>query len=146
MSRRSAWICGLTLLPTLLLAVVAANQLRLASTEGLSAWKGGGFGMFSTTDGGPNRSLRIIATSDGRDAELTLPHHLEDLAQRAEELPTRDWLQRLACSVELHAEESGRPIEALQFEIWRTRYDPSDLRPSLERLALHRHSAGACDG
>ena len=37
-------------LPVALLLVVAGVQVALVKTEGLSPWKGGGFGMFSTTD------------------------------------------------------------------------------------------------
>jgi hypothetical protein len=38
------------LLPVSLLVVVAGAQVTLATTAGLSPWKGGGFGMFATTD------------------------------------------------------------------------------------------------
>ena len=39
-----------TLLPVAVLLAVAARQVVLTHTAGLSPWKGGGFGMFSTTD------------------------------------------------------------------------------------------------
>lgn len=142
--RRLRWVRRLTLLPTALLLLVAANQLRLAHTADLSAWKGGGFGMFSTTDGGPNRNLRIVGTIEGRDVEMRLPRHLGDLADRVEELPTRTWLERLACAVERDALDSGRPLDGIRLEVWRTRYAASDLRPSRERLTLHRQRAGTC--
>lgn len=38
----------LSLIPAILLSIVAAAQVRLTRTEQLTPWKGGGFGMFST--------------------------------------------------------------------------------------------------
>ena len=40
------------LLPVALLMAVATVQVILATAAGLTPWKGGGFGMFSTTDDG----------------------------------------------------------------------------------------------
>ena len=54
------------LLPVTLLVAVAGVQVMLATTAGLSAWKGGGFGMFSTTDDGGRRYVRIFVTAPER--------------------------------------------------------------------------------
>jgi hypothetical protein len=43
-------------IPALLLGI-AGNQMRLACSAGLTPWKGGGFGMFATTDGPPRRRI-----------------------------------------------------------------------------------------
>ena len=99
--------------------------------------------MFSTSDGGPSRSLRIIGTYEERDFEMVLPRQLDDLADRAEELPTRAWLERLACAIERDAGED-RSLDTLRIEVWRTRYDASSLRPSRERLAQHHQDVGTC--
>ncbi|MCB9749224.1 MAG: hypothetical protein H6713_04360 [Myxococcales bacterium] len=50
----------------LALAVVAALQLTAAHVYGLSPWKGGGFGMFSTVDS-PSARFVVLAlvTEDG---------------------------------------------------------------------------------
>ena len=45
-----------------LLVLVALNQIRLAHTSWLSPWKGGGFGMFSSTD---DPGQRFIGTEAG---------------------------------------------------------------------------------
>ena len=43
--------------PPVLLLVVAVCQIGLAKAAGLTAWKGGGFGMFSTLDHGAYAAL-----------------------------------------------------------------------------------------
>jgi hypothetical protein len=91
---------GLTALAPALLAVVALVQIVTAHRRGLTPWKGGGFGMFSTVDMSPRRSLRIVLRDRGgretlvdeetaavgaRGSLLALPDHreLRRLAQRA---------------------------------------------------------------
>ena len=58
---RDRW---LALLVPAILVLVATNQLVLASTTDLTPWRGGGFGMFSTTDNHDQRFLRITAVTD----------------------------------------------------------------------------------
>lgn len=43
---------------------IAVTQVIVASTGTLSPWKGGGFGMFSTLDDPPSRTLRAQVTTD----------------------------------------------------------------------------------
>lgn len=45
--------------PSALLAAVALFQIALVYTVDLTAWKGGGFGMFSTLDYGTNRRFYV---------------------------------------------------------------------------------------
>ncbi len=53
-------------LPPLLLAVVAVAQFAVANTTPLTAWKLGGFGMFSTSNNASYRVLRVtLETDDG---------------------------------------------------------------------------------
>jgi hypothetical protein len=58
-ARRDLW---LALIPVIILSLVALNQVRAAQTEQLSAWKGGGFGMFSGVDRDYYRAFRAQAT------------------------------------------------------------------------------------
>src|SRR5262245_29451654 len=47
--------------------LIAARQAYLSAYHGLSAWKGGGMGMFASADGSDTRFTRIyVETSDGR--------------------------------------------------------------------------------
>jgi hypothetical protein len=52
-------------LPVALLLAVAGVQVTLTRTSGLSPWKGGGFGMFSTTDDTGRRSRRWVSPNAG---------------------------------------------------------------------------------
>ena len=53
-------------IPVALLLAVAAVQVTLARTAGLSPWKGGGFGMFSTTDDAGRRRVRVFVSAAER--------------------------------------------------------------------------------
>ncbi len=48
-------------LPPAVLVAVAVVQVGLTATTDLSPWKGGGFGMFATTDSARFRTLRYYA-------------------------------------------------------------------------------------
>ena len=61
------------LLPPLLLTVVALLQIVLARTADLTAWKGGGFGMFSTLDHGAYRGVDIVVDGPDRSESLEIP-------------------------------------------------------------------------
>jgi hypothetical protein len=50
---------SLAFIPVVILLFIGGIQIYLAKTTNLTPWKGGGFGMFSTTDGAANRSLRV---------------------------------------------------------------------------------------
>ena len=75
------------LLPVALLVLVAGAQVTLARRAGLSPWKGGGFGMFSTTDDAGRRHVRVFVTAPERSEEIAIAPSLEDAARRAAVLP-----------------------------------------------------------
>lgn len=59
--------------PALLVAVAVVHVGAVAWTD-LTPWRGGGFGMFSTTDRPSMRVLRtVLETSDGTDVRVALP-------------------------------------------------------------------------
>jgi hypothetical protein len=51
---------GLISIPAAALVCVALSQIFLVHSASLTPWRGGGFGMFSTTDRGTNRVLAVI--------------------------------------------------------------------------------------
>ncbi len=73
----------LVVLPLLLLLAVASIHSVLRHTTELSAWKGGGFAMFSTVDGPSIRQVRIsIQNVDGVWISALAPAaYSEDLGQ-----------------------------------------------------------------
>ena len=109
-------------LPVALLVAVACVQVTLARTAGLSAWKGGGFGMFSTTDDGGRRHVRVFVSAAERSEEMAIPPSLEDAARRAAVLPGDVELSRLARLVVAREARYLRPVETVRVEAWRIEY------------------------
>ena len=110
------------LLPVALLVAVAGAQVTLATTAGLSPWKGGGFGMFSTTDDGGRRYVRIFVSAVDRSEEIAISPSLEDAARRAELLPRDAQLSRLAQRVVERERRHRRPVDTVRIEAWRIEY------------------------
>jgi len=129
--RRGGWR---SLLPVSLLVVVAGAQVTLATTAGLSPWKGGGFGMFSTTDDGGRRYVRVFVSAVERSEEISISPSLEDAARRAAVLPRDAELSRLARLVVDRERRHGRSVEAVRIETWRVEY-ARDTLAATTRLA-----------
>jgi hypothetical protein len=122
------------LLPAALLLAVACAQVTLARTAGLSPWKGGGFGMFSTTDDAGRRRVRVFVTAAERSEEIEISPSLEDAARRAAVLPTDAALSRLARRVAQREARYQRPVETIRIETWRIEYAPDTLAATSRRL------------
>jgi len=110
------------LLPVSLLVVVACGQVTLAMTAGLTPWKGGGFGMFSTTDDGDRRYVRLFVSAVDRSEEITISPSLSDAARRAAVLPRDAELSRLARRVVERERRHRRPVKMVRIETWRIEY------------------------
>ena len=78
-----------------LLVLVAGVQMTLVRTQGLTAWKGGGFGMFSTTDAPPARALRLVVLTDEGEAVVAFPN-LRVRKERVLNMPNEALLEELA--------------------------------------------------
>jgi hypothetical protein len=118
------------LLPPLLLTVVALLQIVLARTADLTAWKGGGFGMFSTLDHGVYRGVDIVVDAPDRSESLEIPPSLEVAAARAAAFPV-DWLMRdLAEGVVARERRYERAVSRVTVTAWRAEFDRASLRGS----------------
>ena len=117
-----------------MLCGVALHQVYLSRVHGLSPWTGGGFGMFSTTDVGPQRRLRVYLVAEDGPRELGVPVPLEDRAERAAALPTPDRLGEFGRQVALDRGGAVPSLSAVRVELWRTRFDPDGLVPQPELL------------
>ena len=122
------------IVPVALLLAVACVQVTLARTAGLSPWKGGGFGMFSTTDDSGRRRVRVFVSAAARSEEIAIAPSLEDAAARAAVLPSDGALSRLARRVVDREQRYGRPVDAVRIETWRIEYAPDTLSAT-SRLA-----------
>jgi len=115
------------LLPAALLVLVAGTQVTLAKRAALTPWKGGGFGMFSTTDDAGRRRVRVFVTAPQRSEEIAIAPSLEDAARRAAALPADYELARLAQRVVSRERRYARPVESVRIETWRIDYAPVTL-------------------
>jgi hypothetical protein len=115
------------LLPVSLLVGVACAQVTLATTAGLTAWKGGGFGMFSTTDDGGRRYVRVFVSGVERSEEIAISPSLQDAARRAAALPGDAELSRLARRVVERERRYRRPVDMVRIATWRIEYAPDTL-------------------
>ena len=71
-SGRIAWIVERWAIPLLLVAV-ALRQILLVHTVGLTPWKGGGFGMFSSVDKARSRLIVLQGiNSEGQPIQMEL--------------------------------------------------------------------------
>jgi len=108
---------------------VALHQLWLAERFELSAWCGGGFGMFSTTDGWGARHLHAVALSPAFRTSLAIPRELDEDVERALALPTEERLRGLARALADHAPRDLEPPETIRIDVFARRHDPETLAP-----------------
>ena len=120
---------------------VAAQQLALVRSAGLSPWKGGGFGMFAAVDGLAWRKLRVWVEAPGRHEELELPPSLAELGAKAAVLPSPARLAGLAQAVAAREQRKGRAVSRVRIEVHATDFDPASLAANRRRLARHVHEA-----
>jgi hypothetical protein len=75
-------------IPSALLCVVALHHTCRVSCEGLTPWKGGGFGMFSTIDSEADRFARLSVTTEGGETlAVPIPDEYRRPVDRARLLP-----------------------------------------------------------
>jgi hypothetical protein len=102
--------------------------VSLAQTVDLTAWKGGGFGMFSTLDHGAYRGVDIVVDAPDRSESLDIPGSLEVSAARAAACPTDRLLRALAEGVAAREQRYQRAVSRVTVTAWRTDFDPRTLQ------------------
>ena len=115
--------------PSILLIAVAFVQIVLARTSGLTPWKGGGFGMFSTLDHGAYRGVDAVIDGPDRSEALAMPQSLEEIAARAAAWPTDQLLGRLAEDIVTRERRYDRPVTRVTLTAWQTEFDRDTLSP-----------------
>ena len=139
---RLAWLVA----PALLVAV-ATGQIALALSADLTAWLGGGFGMFATIDSPGERHLVFYVDSPGLVREVILPEDLEECAARVRALPTATRMRILGEEILARERERIRDIERVRVQLWRTGREPGTLAPVDRFVAEVRvPTAGGRDG
>jgi hypothetical protein len=120
--------------PTTLLLSVAITQVLLVKVADLSPWKGGGFGMFATTDGTAFRYVRLFVDAPGRSEELNLTDSLEFDAVRAQLFPSQRFLTRLGEAAGARELRNGREAATVRVEVWKVEFSDQPLRANERRL------------
>ena len=131
------------IVPVALLLAVAAVQVTLVYTAELSPWKGGGFGMFSTTDDSGRRHVRIFVSAKDRSEEIAIAPSLEDVADRAAVLPTDYQLTRLAQRVVAREARYQRPVDVVRIDTWRIVYAPLTLTSTSQLIRSFEYRVDA---
>jgi hypothetical protein len=129
------------MIPVALMLAVAGAQITLARGAGLSPWKGGGFGMFSTTDDAGRRGVRVFVSAPDRSEEVAIPPSLEDEAKRASVLPTDARLERLARLVVDRERRYQRAVDIVRIEAWRIHFAPGSLAASTRLMRDYHYRA-----
>lgn len=127
MTRLAEWSKAV---PAIMLTVVALAQIALARSTDLTAWKGGGFGMFSTLDHGAYRNVDVLIDGPERSEALEIPPSLETAAARAAACPSNGLLRALAEGVVAREKRYERPVSRITVTVWRTEFDRATLRAS----------------
>jgi hypothetical protein len=128
----------LELLPVWLLLAVALNQIRLAYTEALPSWSGGGFGMFASTDVWGHRHLHVWVMGEGddrREVDLKSVPGIRELDPEIHVLlghPTRERMRELALRIARMPLRDPGPVEGIAIAVFGVDYDPQTLEPSGE--------------
>jgi hypothetical protein len=129
---------ALELLPVWLLLAVALNQIRLAYTEALPSWSGGGFGMFASTDVWGRRHLHVWVMGEGddrREVDLQSVPGVRELDPQIRVLlghPTKERLRELALRIARMPLRDPGPIEGIAIAVFAVDYAPDTLEPSGE--------------
>jgi hypothetical protein len=113
-----------------LLVVVASAQIVLSRTVDLTAWKGGGFGMFATLDHAAHRGVDILVDGPDRSETLAAPPSIELAVARAAACPTDGLLRSVAESVVARERRNHRPVSRVTLTFWRTEFDRETLHAS----------------
>ena len=95
-ARRSIDIRVLKYLAPALLTTLACIQLFLGLNFGLTPWKGGGFGMFSTVDSPGARTIRVYLETDDGEIPTKLPTWRKKYRNYTRSFPTDFRVHRLA--------------------------------------------------
>jgi hypothetical protein len=102
--------------------------------------------MFASTDGAQFRYVRLFVDAPDRSEELEVPPSLEELAARAQALPSSGQLERLARATAAREQRRHRPVETVRVEVWLIDFAPVTLQATSRLLRQHKfHGHGQMD-
>lgn len=127
-------------LPILFFIIIVGHHFYLVKYHHLSPWQGGGYGMFSTTDYGPSRFIKIFTLNNNIiQEEIEIPEYLSQLSKQVRSLPNSKYIKNLAIELENYLAINQHSAPIIRVEIWKTNYDSETLRPSHQKLNTIDH-------
>ena len=125
----------LSYLPILLFLLISGHHFYLVHKHQLSPWLGGGYGMFSTTDYGPSRFIKVFTLNKKIiQEEIEVPEHLSQLSKQVRSLPNNTNIKNFAIKLENYLTINHHSAAFIRVEIWKTNYDSETLKPSYQKL------------
>jgi hypothetical protein len=111
------------------MVAIAALQMTSAMLFDLTAWKGGGFGMFASFDHGSARFVRYYALGETGRVRIRNVRELRKLEQAFAMVPS----ERTARAMATHLSEMDRPLgfDRVSVELWSTSLVEGHLTASL---------------
>lgn len=142
----SRWARLVRYLPVAVLVLVALNQIRLATTTDLTAWKGGGFGMFSTIERPETRYVRCFLVGPGREGAVQVPLELQRLEEHVRNVPSERNLARLARELAADVQRRLPTLTAVRVEVWERELDLESGTLRMIRWRQATHEVGDAGG
>ena len=124
----------MAVIPGALLAFVAALQIALTHVTSLSPWKGGGFGMFASLDGGSFRAVRVFVEAAGHSQEIDPDPGMAESVGKAALFPSDRMTFRLAQDIARDERDYGRAVDAVRIQVWRVEFAHRSLAPTYRLL------------
>jgi YD repeat-containing protein len=131
------------MLPPALLSVVGLLHVHMVLAAGMSPWKGGGFGMFSTIESPASRVVRLHLVGPTERIPVLVPGELADLVAEIQTLPRRQRLDELARRAAVGAWVPYRLLPATEhYRVLRQRHDSAgaERRPWRGDLSVDVYS------
>lgn len=119
---------ALPYLPPLLLCAVALFQVHLVKAHGLTPWKGGGFGMFSTNDNEfRHTEVWVEGPEERRSIDVTGDYAVALIAT----YPSRERLTSMARRIGEVQRARGADVNRVRVAVWRRDFARETLEPRL---------------
>ena len=121
----------LPLIPPAVLVLVALGQVHLTRSQDLTPWKGGGFGMFSTSDG-DSRMIQAWVGGPLGERKFVIPESWG--TREVKFLPSTERLMGLGERIAADERSRGVPVERVRVVVLRAIFDVETMKPRYELI------------
>ena len=122
-------------LPIIIFVMISALHFYWVHQANLSPWLGGGYGMFSTTDYGPSRYIKVYALQhEIIQEEIEIPPNLAMQARKMRGLPHDKNVLAFAMAIANYLETNQHGYPVIRVEVWTSQYDVETLNRTYLKL------------